>query len=151
MPRRVAHPQHRPRHELQPEPGALLRPEDHAYTELQVDSAASRDPSSAAPDYPRWMLQKGIEGSAAVLYVVDSTGTVDTTTYRVISATHPDFSMAVRLALPASASAGVSEGHPVRQLVQQTFRFGSQTDSIRAPQELRSAHGVTGIDRHWAN
>lgn len=121
-----------------PEPGALLRPEDHAYTELQVDSAASRDPSSAAPDYPRWMLQKGIEGSAAVLYVVDSTGTVDTTTYRVISATHPDFSIAVRLALPAMRfRPAYQEGHPVRQLVQQTFRFRiSRTDSIRAPQEL---------------
>jgi TonB family protein len=121
-----------------PEPAPLVRPEDHAYTELQVDSAAARDPSSAAPEYPRWMLQKGIEGSASVLYVVDSTGLVDTTSYRVASTTHPDFALAVRLALPAMRfRPAYQEGHPVRQLVQQTFRFRiNRTDSLRAPNDL---------------
>lgn len=123
------------------EPGTLLRPEDHAYTELQVDSAATRDPSSAAPEYPRWMLQKGIEGAAAVLYVVDSTGLVDTTSYRVLNSTHPDFTQAVRLALPGMRfRPAFQEGHAVRQLVQQTFRFRiSRTDSIRAPNDLPPA------------
>jgi TonB family protein len=120
------------------EPAPLLRPEDHAYTELQVDSAAMRDPTSAAPEYPRWMLQKGIEGAASVLYVVDSTGLVDTTSYRVVSTTHPDFALAVQLALPAMRfRPAFQQGQPVRQLVQQTFRFRiTRTDSIRAPNEL---------------
>jgi TonB family protein len=119
------------------DPERLLRPEDHALTELQVDSTVMRDPSSAAPEYPRWMLQKGIEGSAAVLYVVDSTGLVDTSSYRVISATHPDFAVAVRLALPEMRfRPAIQDGHPVRQLVQQTFRFRlTRTDSIRAPSD----------------
>ncbi|HEV8598691.1 MAG TPA: TonB family protein [Gemmatimonadales bacterium] len=123
------------------DPAPLLRPEDHAYTELQVDSAAARDPSSAAPEYPRWMLQKGIEGAAAVIYVVDSTGLVDTTSFRVMSTTHPDFALAVQLALPAMRfRPAFQQGHPVRQLVQQTFRFRiTRTDSIRAPNDLPPA------------
>ena len=120
------------------DPVRLLRPEDHALTELQVDSVVVRDPTSAAPEYPRWMLQKGIEGSAAVLYVVDSTGLVDTTSYRVISATHEDFAEAVRLSLPEMRfRPAIQQGHAVRQLVQQLFRFRiNRTDSIRAPSEL---------------
>ena len=123
------------------EPAPQLRPEDHAYTELQVDSAATRDPTSAAPEYPRWMLQKGIEGAASVLYVVDSTGLVDTTSYRVVSTTHPDFALAVQLALPAMRfRPAVQQGQAVRQLVQQSFRFRiTRTDSIRAPNELPPA------------
>jgi len=123
------------------DPVRLLRPEDHALTELQVDSVVVRDPTSAAPEYPRWMLSKGIEGSAAVLYVVDSTGFVDTTSYRVIAATHADFATAVRLALPEMHfRPAIENGHPVRQLVQQTFRFRiTRTDSIRAPNDLPPA------------
>ena len=121
------------------DPTRLLRPEDHALTELQVDSVVVRDPSSAAPEYPRWMLLKGIEGSAAVIYVVDSTGLVDTTSYRVVSATHPDFAAAVRAALPDMRfRPAVQQGQAVRQLVQQTFRFRiSRLDSIPASGPVR--------------
>jgi len=120
-------------------PASLLRAEDHAFTELQVDFAVVRDPNSAAPQYPRSLLEKGIEGSAAVLYVVDSVGTVDTTTYRVVKATHGEFVDAVRRALPDMRfHPAIQNGHPVRQLVEQTFRFRiNRADSVRAPSELR--------------
>ena len=113
-------------------PMTLLRPEDHAYTELQVDSVVMRDPNSAAPQYPRDLLHRGIEGLAAVLYVVDSTGLVDTTSYRVVNATRPEFGDAVRRALPEMRfRPAFEEGHPVRQLVQQTFRFKINRDTLK--------------------
>jgi TonB family protein len=69
-------------------------------------------------------LQRGIEGSAAVRYVVDTLGNVDTLTYRVVSATHEEFALAVRRALPHMRfRPAVQGGQRVRQLVQQTFTF----------------------------
>lgn len=112
------------------------RAEDNAMTELEVDSAVVRDPTSAAPDYPPALLRRGFEGSAAVLYVVDTLGGVDTLTYRVIAASHPDFAVAVRRALPEMRfRPAIQRGHRVRQLVQQTFRFRIvPRDTLRAPQ-----------------
>lgn len=107
-----------------------------ALTELEVDSAVVRDPSSAAPEYPSVLLQKRVEGSAAVLYVVDTLGVVDTTSYRVVAATHTEFGDAVRRALPGMHfRPAVQHGQKVRQLVQQTFRFRITTrDTVRAPE-----------------
>lgn len=99
-------------------------PSDNALTELQVDSAVVRDPLSAAPEYPSTLLAKGIEGFALALYVVDTLGAVDTLTIRFTNATHPDFVVAVRQALPRMRfRPAVQGGLRVRQLVQQTFRF----------------------------
>jgi TonB family protein len=111
------------------------RAEEKALTELEVDSAVVRDPSSAAPEYPAQLLQKGVEGSAAVLYVVDTIGVVDTMTYQVMAATHSDFAVAVRRALPAMRfRPALQGGHHVRQLVQQTFRFRiTRRDTVRTP------------------
>jgi TonB family protein len=117
------------------DPMRLLRPEDHALTELQVDSVVVRDPSSAAPEYPRVLLQQGIEGAAQMIYVVDSTGRIDTTTIRVVTRTHEEFVTAVRQAMPEMRfRPAIQQGQPVRQLVQQIFRFRiNRPDSIRAP------------------
>ncbi len=107
-------------------------PGDNAFTVLEVDSAVIRDPMSAAPSYPEHLLTKGVEGSAFVRYVVDSTGLVDTMTYRVVTATHPDFAVSVRRALPEMKfHPAIQGGHRVRQLVEQTFRFRiTRQDSI---------------------
>ena len=104
---------------------------DKAYTVLEVDSAIVRDPASAAPEYPAHLLREGIEGSAAVRFVVDSTGAVDTLTFRVLGATHADFAVAVRRALPfMHFRPAVQAGRRVRQLVEQSFSFKI---SIRDP------------------
>lgn len=104
----------------------IARPSDgeKAYTVLEVDSAIVRDPTSAAPEYPPHLLRAGIEGSAMVRFVVDSTGEVDTLTYRVLSSSNPDFSVAVRRALPMMRfKAAIQAGRRVRQVAQQTFTF----------------------------
>jgi len=106
-------------------------------TELEVDSAVRRDPFSAAPQYPPDLLALNIEGSAFVLYVVDSTGAVDMKSYRVVRATHPGFAAAVQSALPRMRfSPAVLHGQPVRQLVQQNFAFKIQRpDTSRPPSQ----------------
>jgi TonB family protein len=110
-------------------------PGDNALTALEVDSAVVRDAESAAPDYPANLLARGIEGFASVRYVVDTTGLVDTLTYRVIQATAPDFAVEVRRVLPAMHfRPAIQGGRPVRQLVEQTFRFRiAPTDTAPRP------------------
>jgi TonB family protein len=97
---------------------------DSIMTELQVDSAVVRYEDSAAPPYPETMLRRRIEGLVLVQYVVDSTGRADTSTFRVLSATHPDFVKAVKTTLPKMRfRPAMMNGKRVAQLVQQPFAF----------------------------
>lgn len=99
-------------------------PGENALTVLEVDSAVVRDPTSTAPEYPQHLIDHGIEGSAAVRFVVDTNGVADTISYRVLKATHPDFAVAVRRALPGMKfRPALRGGIKVRQLVEQTFSF----------------------------
>jgi TonB family protein len=113
---------------------------DDAFSVLEVDSAVVYDPTSAAPEYPHHLMAQGIEGFAAVRYVVDSTGLVDTMTYRVLTSSHPDFAVAVRHALPRMHfRPALQGGVKVRQLVEQTFRFrmAAPADTTRRPPDLK--------------
>ena len=99
-------------------------PEEDALTVLEVDSAVVREPTSAAPEYPAHLLASGLQGHAAVRYVVDTLGFVDTLSFRVVRATHIDFAVSVRRALPRMRfRPALRSGIKVRQLVEQTFRF----------------------------
>jgi|KBSSwiStaDraftv2_1062776.scaffolds.fasta_scaffold85398_1 hypothetical protein len=104
--------------------GEQVQQGDNAFSVLEVDSTVVYDPTSAAPEYPTHLMNQGVEGYAAVRYVVDSTGLVDTMTYRVLNATHGDFAVAVRRALPhMHFRPAMQSGIKVRQLVEQIFRF----------------------------
>lgn len=95
-----------------------------AYQLLEVDSAAVRDPSSAAPIYPADLESRGIEGHVIIRFVVDSTGRVDVTTMLTVEATHAAFDRAVREALPLMRFRPAMVGtRPVRQLAEQLFKF----------------------------
>lgn len=95
-----------------------------AFEIVDVDSAAVRDPSSASPAYPPELLRAGIEGWAAVRFVVDSTGRVDLATVENLGFTHPQFWDAVREAMPwMRFRPATIRGRPVRQLAEQMFRF----------------------------
>ena len=114
---------------------------DSIMTELQVDSAVVRYEDGAAPPYPESMLRRRIEGSVIVQYVVDTLGHADTTTFRVISATHADFARAVKTTLPRMRfRPAVMSNRLVPQLVQQPFAFKIQdTTIVREP--LRNGRG----------
>ena len=97
---------------------------DSIFTELEVDSTVARYPGSAAPAYPADMLKQGVQGSVLTQYVVDTTGYPDTTSLKILRATHEDFAEAVRDALPYMRFVPAKIGsRRVRQLVQQEFSF----------------------------
>ena len=95
-----------------------------AFLLKDLDSAAVRDPESAAPLYPPRLQAQGIEGMAVVRFVVDSTGRVDLASFRLVEASHPLFVAAVRDALPKMKfHAAIMGSKRVRQLVEQPFLF----------------------------
>jgi TonB family protein len=97
---------------------------DTVFSALQVDEMVERHEGSAAPAYPRDLLAVGAEGMVQAIYVVDTTGLVDTATIQVVRSDDPRFTESVRTALgqmrfrPAKRA-----GKAVRQLVEQRFRF----------------------------
>lgn len=106
--------------------------DDSAFSVLEVDSAVSRHPWSAAPEYPAEMLKKKLEGTVFVRYVVDTSGFADATSFEVLRSTHHEFAAAVRIALPDMRFNPARIGRRrVRQLVEQEFSFKITPDSTR--------------------
>jgi TonB family protein len=113
---------------------------DTVLTVLEVDSAVARSPESAAPAYPETMLAQNIEGVVNVQYVVDTLGLVDTNTVKILESTHPDFTQAVRIALPGMRfRPAIVRSRKVRQLVQQPFTFRIQPPSAALSDQQASA------------
>lgn len=111
--------------------------QDTVMTVLEVDSAAARYDDSAAPPYPPNLLERRIEGSVGIQYIVDTTGFADTSSVVILSATHEDFAKSVRHTLPAMRfRSAVMDGRKVRQLVQQLFAFRIDT-TLLAQQKKR--------------
>ena len=99
-------------------------PPQRAYSELEVDSTALRDPDSEGPVYPAELLQRGVEGSALVRFVVTADGSVDLGTFAVILSTDSAFTKAARDVLPRMKFRPAwFAGHAVSQLVEQEFTF----------------------------
>ena len=97
---------------------------DTAFSVLEVDEIVERHPSSGAPVYPRELVAIGAEGEVRALYVVDSSGLVDTTTIQVVQSDDPRFTQSVRTALGEMRFRPARRGgKTVRQLVEQKFRF----------------------------
>jgi len=94
------------------------------FIESEVDHPVQRDPSSAAPEYPPFLEEERIEGAVVVQYVVDTTGSADSTSLVVDESTNPAFAESVRDALPHMRFQPAEfQGRRVRQLVRQEFRF----------------------------
>jgi len=97
---------------------------DTAFSVLEVDEMVERYESSAAPIYPPDLIATGTEGQVKAIYVVDTTGRVDTTTIQVVESDDPRFTESVRTALAGMRFRPAKRGRkPVRQLVEQRFRF----------------------------
>ncbi len=107
---------------------SFARPNEEAFEDafsmVEVEQAAERDPASAAPVYPPLLMQQGIEGYAAMRFVVDSAGRVDLMSVRVLDTTRPEFAAAVKAAMPGMRFTPARLGNrPVRQLAEQLFAF----------------------------
>jgi TonB family protein len=97
---------------------------DTAFSVLEVDEMVERHEGSAAPVYPRDLLAMGAEGLVHAIYVVDTTGWVDTASIQVVSSDDTRFTQSVRTALGAMRFRPATRGgKTVRQLVEQQFRF----------------------------
>jgi len=113
---------------------------DSAFSVLDVDSAVTRHPWSAAPAYPAEMLKKKQEGSVFVRYVVDTSGFADAASFEVLRSTHDDFTAAVRSALPDMRFNPARIGRRrVRQLVEQEFSFKITADNTRVASDTGAA------------
>ena len=94
------------------------------FSEIEVDNAAERDPTSEGPTYPDSLLKAQIEGAARVTFVVDSTGHAEVASFGVIETDRSGFADAVRAALPRMKFRPASIGEKkVAQHVEQTFVF----------------------------
>jgi TonB family protein len=97
---------------------------DSVFSVLEVDEMVERHEGSAAPAYPRDLLAIGAEGLVQAIYVVDTTGRVDTATIQVVRSDDPRFTESVRTALAGMRFRPATRGgKAVRQQVQQQFRF----------------------------
>lgn len=95
-----------------------------AHYEFQVDSVATQLPGVGVPVYPAALKERGVGGKVLAAFVVDTTGRVDVTTFKVIASTDPQFTTAVRDALPAMRfRPALVNRRPVRQLVQMPYEF----------------------------
>jgi TonB family protein len=110
----------------------MIAGHDSAFSVLEVDSAVTRHPWSAAPAYPAEMLKQKLEGTVFVRYVVDTSGFADPSSFEVLRSTHADFTAAVRGALPDMRFNPARIGRRrVRQLVEQEFSFKITSDNMR--------------------
>ena len=104
--------------------GAETTRSDEPLFVFQVDKPAAALPGTAQPAYPTMLTASGVEGQALVQFVVDTLGRAEPASFKVLSASHDAFGLAVRAALPRMrflpAEAG---GRKVRMLVQQQFAF----------------------------
>jgi TonB family protein len=95
--------------------------------EFQVEEQARQVPGTGKLRYPDAMRQARREGKVLAQFVVDERGLVELSTFKVLESTDPQFTDAVRAALPTmrfySSRVG---GRAVKQLVQQPFTFALQ-------------------------
>jgi TonB family protein len=100
---------------------------DSVFSIMSVDSAVRRYPESAAPVYPQELIDRAVEGEVFAEFVVDTTGSVDTTSIRIKTSTHPEFAASVLEALPRMQFyPAIRNLRRVRQRVEQHFRFKIQ-------------------------
>lgn len=101
-----------------------LDPATTTFFEYQVDQPVILR-ESVHPQYPAALKAAGIGGEVWAQYVVDETGRIDMRTFKVLKSPDPQFTAAVKAALPTwRLDPAIRQGKKVKQLVQQSFGFG---------------------------
>jgi len=97
---------------------------DQPYFDFQVEEQVQMAPGAKGPEYPDMLRSAGIEGSVLAMFVVDTTGRADMSTFKALKSDNQLFENAVKKALAnmkfTPAKVG---GRRVKQLVQQPFQF----------------------------
>lgn len=100
-------------------------PGANAYFEFHVEKPAMAIPGGSAPVYPGVLRSANVQGRVLAIFVVDTAGVVDMSTFKELESTHDLFTQAVAAALPRMRfmPAQVSGGRKVKMWVQQAFEF----------------------------
>ncbi len=105
-------------------PQHAVTSDDSVYSILSVDESAVRTDESAAPVYPRELIDAGTEGVVVTRYVIDTTGHADPASLEILPGAHPLLVQSVRDVLPRMLFHPASvQGRKVRQQVTQNFAF----------------------------
>lgn len=97
---------------------------DQVYFEFQVEKQAVPIRGTLSLKHPEMLRSARVEGEVLAQFVVDSTGSVDVASIKVLKSSHGLFSQAVRDALKSARfSPAEIGGRKVSQLVQQPFNF----------------------------
>jgi hypothetical protein len=97
---------------------------DVTYFDFQVERQARPTPASPVPVYPEPLRVANIDGEVLAQFVVDTTGLVDPSTFKVLKTTNPWFTAALYQVLPLFRfDPAQVKGHKVRELVQQPYAF----------------------------
>lgn len=98
--------------------------EGQSYFEYQVEKPVVRAGTAMMPKYPAELRAANIEGEVLAEFVVDTTGTPEAQSFKVLKSSHDLFTLAVKNALPTMHFApALVGGRPVRQVVQMPFQF----------------------------
>ncbi len=101
--------------------------DNQTYFEFQVEKQVAPAPNNPSPRYPDMLRSASVEGEVLAQFVVDTTGRVDMSTFKVLKSSHDLFTAAVRQVLPQMrfypAEIG---GRKVKQLVQLPLTFSLQ-------------------------
>lgn len=114
-----------------------IDPEPRALLESQVERPVVTIRGSRVK-YPDAMRSRGVTGCVLAQWVVDTTGRADTTSFRILKASHTEFAQAVRDALPAMRFTPAEvQGQKVRQLVQEPFDFSIRLETRQTRTEVK--------------
>ncbi|GBD32829.1 MAG: hypothetical protein KatS3mg081_2803 [Gemmatimonadales bacterium] len=93
------------------------------FIEAVVDEPPERI-SFPAPEYPRILLEAGVEGTVVLEAIIDTTGHAEPASIKVVSSTNRAFEAPAKEAMrKALFRPGRVRGQPVRVLVQMPLRF----------------------------
>jgi protein TonB len=97
---------------------------DHGpYMEFQVEKPVAKI-GGDAPEYPSALKADGVEGTVLAQFVVNESGRYDAGSLKILNSSNPQFTAAVKDALPRMKfSAAQIGGKKVSQLVQMPFQF----------------------------
>ncbi|MBA3343378.1 MAG: TonB family protein [Gemmatimonadaceae bacterium] len=93
------------------------------YAEFEVEQPVSPI-SGVSVAYPEGLRSSGVEGEVLAEFVVNESGRVEASTFKILSSSNPSFTAAVKAALPRMRFRAAKIGKTnVSQVVQQAFVF----------------------------
>lgn len=99
-------------------------PTDTVFFASQVSLGGDLLPHHPVPQYPAALRPEKIAGTVIAEWVIDTTGSPEMATFRILKSPRQEFSDAVRLAVAGMRyTPAIHNGRKVRELIQTRFEF----------------------------